>query len=203
MTNPQIDWVRPDGSRVEIFAARGWCSNNVWIFTTNAHTTNIQMNVYASGTGELLLRTNPPSFTAYDFDETPEQIKSEIYIASLAHNTRNVEIPLLRILNYLSLHPKLPRSEANWLYTQLHGRIAEPFTCLVVVLIAIPFGVSGGRRNVFVGVASSIFIVFTYFVLMRLCIAFGSRGWLAPWLAAWLPNLSFAAIALWLMRRVR
>ena len=38
----------------------------------------------------------------------------------------------------------------------------------VVVVIALPFGAAGGRRNVFVGVASSIVICFIYFVLQQL-----------------------------------
>ncbi len=36
--------------------------------------------------------------------------------------------------------------------------LAAPFTCLAVVLIALPFGAKAGRHNVFVGVASSIFL---------------------------------------------
>ncbi len=49
------------------------------------------------------------------------------------------------------------------LNTQLHGRLAAPWTCLVVVFIAIPFGSLSGRRNVLVGVASSILICFVFF----------------------------------------
>ena len=43
------------------------------------------------------------------------------------------------------------------LETQFHRRLAEPWTCLVAVLIALPFGAStNSRRNVLVGVASRI-----------------------------------------------
>jgi lipopolysaccharide export system permease protein len=73
----------------------------------------------------------------------------------------------------------------------------------VVVLIAIPFGAVGGRRNVFVGVASSILICFVYFVLQQVGLALGTSGSLPPWLAAWFPNLSFGLTGLWLTSRVR
>ena len=81
--------------------------------------------------------------------------------------------------------------------------MAAPWTCLVVVLIAIPFGAAGGRRNVYVGVASSIIICFVYFVLLQLGLALGTSGRLPAWLAAWFPNLSFGLAGLWMTARVR
>ena len=67
---------------------------------------------------------------------------------------------------------------------------------MVVVLIAIPFGAVSGRRNVFMGVAGSIVICFAYFVVQQLALALGTGGYLAPWLAGWLPNLSFGLVGL-------
>jgi lipopolysaccharide export system permease protein len=72
-----------------------------------------------------------------------------------------------------------------------------------VVLIAIPFGAASGRRNLFFGVAGSIFICFTFFVLQQVGLALGLGGRLPPWLAAWLPNLIFGAAGLWMTARVR
>jgi lipopolysaccharide export system permease protein len=87
--------------------------------------------------------------------------------------------------------------------TKLHGRLAAPWTCLVVVLIALPFGAMPGRRNVFVGVASSIVICFAYFVLMQLGVAFGAGAYLPPWVAAWAPNVLFAVTGIVLTFRIR
>jgi lipopolysaccharide export system permease protein len=89
------------------------------------------------------------------------------------------------------------------LATQLHGRIASAWTCLVVVLIAIPFGAPSGRRNVFVGVAASIFICFAYIILMRVGLTLGTAGHLPAWLAAWLPNVVFGTTGIVLTSRVR
>ena len=101
--------------------------------------------------------------------------------------------------HYLRLHPNLPPTDSGWLFTKFYGRIAAPWTCLVVVLIAIPFGAATGRRNPFVGVAGSIFICFGYFVIQQVSLALGSGGYLPAWLAAWLPNLIFGALGLALM----
>lgn len=73
----------------------------------------------------------------------------------------------------------------------------------MVVLIAIPFGAAFGRRNVFVGVASSIGICLAYYFLLLGSLALGSGGYLPAWLGAWLPNVSFGLAGLWLTTRVR
>lgn len=153
----------------------------------------------------------PAIFTNYlfkaEFTETPDEIRSEVKISAglsvTARKARRADIPLADLRDYLRLHPQLERGDAAWLYTKLHGRFAAPWTCLVVVLIALPFGVVSGRRNVFAGVASSIFIFFTFFVLSTLGLACGTAGWLPPWLAAWLPNLVFSGIAFFFITRVR
>mgnify|MGYP003399065438 CR=1 FL=1 len=54
-----------------------------------------------------------------------------------------------------------------------------------------------------VGVAATIFICFIYFAFKEVSQAFGTGGYLPPWLAAWLPNALFALVDLWLIHRVR
>jgi lipopolysaccharide export LptBFGC system permease protein LptF len=71
------------------------------------------------------------------------------------------------------------------------------------VLIAVPFGAASGRRNVFVGVASSILICFSFFVLQQFCLALGAGGHMPSWLAGWFPNLAFGIYGLWMTARVR
>jgi lipopolysaccharide export system permease protein len=140
-----------------------------------------------------------------EFQETPEEIQSEINISrGMSLRSRNkADIPISQLVDYLRLHPQPPDSIRPWLYTKLHGRLALPWTCLVVVLIATPFGAASGRRNVFVGVASSLVICFVYFVLQQFGLALGTGGYVPSWLAAWFPNLSFALTGMCMMARIR
>ena len=136
----------------------------------------------------------------------PRVIKSEVKISTLTESFRSlrrVQLSSAEILEYLKLHPRLERRQSRSLRTLLHSRLAAPWICLVVVFIAVPFGVIPGRRNVFVGVASSVFICFLFLILKDLALALGSGGYLPPWVAAWLPNLLFAATGITLMWRVR
>ncbi|HXE42502.1 MAG TPA: LptF/LptG family permease, partial [Candidatus Baltobacteraceae bacterium] len=136
-----------------------------------------------------------------EFSETPREMKIALKIGEYERikKTRTV-IPLKDILDYLQSRPNAPSPKVR---TQLHQHFAEPVMCLVVVLIAIPFGAASGRRNLFFGVAGSIFICFTFIILQKICFALGAEGHLPGWLAAWLPNLIFGATGIFLTTRVR
>ena len=147
----------------------------------------------------LLLTTNVlrmPQFT-----ETPREMKIQWKIGEYERlGSRKTVVPLLDILNYLRMRSG---ADSPWLQTQLQEHFAAPVTCLVVVLIAIPFGAASGRRNLFFGVAGSIFICFAYIVIQKVSIAFGQGGHLPPWLAVWLPNFLFGTTGIILTSRVR
>jgi lipopolysaccharide export system permease protein len=204
MTDVHVIWKLADGSSRWMKAARAVRSNNEWVF--------YQVQEYNEPLESRallvpILQTNRMVFP--EFTETPDEIKSEIKITGADRPQRSgggmalklPELSIREILSYLSLHPQ-PQRESE-LYTKLYGRLAAPWTCLVAVLIAIPFGAGGGRRNVFVGVASSIVICLLYYFLQPLCLTFGSAGYMPPWLAAWLPNLVFGLAGLWMTARVR
>ena len=69
--------------------------------------------------------------------------------------------------------------------------------------VALPFGAATGRRNVYVGVASSILICFTYYVLAQIGLYWGTSGSVWPAFAAWMPNLFFAVLGFVLIFRIR
>jgi lipopolysaccharide export system permease protein len=197
MSDPVVRFTLPDGSRRLLIADRATRIKGVWTFYNAREFQEEEMDV-------PLLRTNilaQPLFT-----ETPEEIHSEIKISAALSTlalkgNRKADLPISEIVNYLRLHPHPPQAAA--VYTKLHGRLAMPWTCLVVVLIAAPFGAASGRRNVFVGVASSILIFFGYFFVQQFCLALGPGGTLPPWVAGWFPNLAFAVAGLWMTAKVR
>jgi lipopolysaccharide export system permease protein len=198
MINPKVFSSQPDGSHVLLAAERGIKTNGVWTFY---HATEYKYPAQTNALPVLVLETNVVARP--QFSETLEEIQSEIKISSGNSLTKakRADVPIVAILNYLRLHPRPAQAAA--LYTKLHGRLAAPWTCLVVVLIAVPFGAASGRRNVFVGVASSILICFSFFVLQQFCLALGAGGHMPSWLAGWFPNLAFGISGLWMTARVR
>ena len=201
MLKPQVNWTLPDGSSHRLYADRAIRITGVWIFFNAAEYSQ------TDASAPLLPSFQTNVLAMPEFTEKPAEIEDEIKISSYQglRNSRRADIPLRVILDHLRLNPNLPRADSRWLFTKFYGRLAAPWTCLVVVLIAIPFGAASGRRNLFVGVAGSIFICFGYFVIQSVSLALGSapNGHLPVWLAAWLPNMIFGATGLVLTARVR
>jgi lipopolysaccharide export system permease protein len=200
MTNVQVTFMLGDGTQAWLFADSGRYAGGNWTFEGVKILQQISPN---DATLYTAVETN--QLTRRDFTEPPEAIRSESKLSGSIgiKRVKEADVPLQALWVYLRYHPDLKDQKHAWFYTKFYGRLAAPWTCFVVVLIAIPFGAPSGRRNVFVGVAGSIFICFAYFVLMQIGLALGSGGWLPAWLAAWLPNLFFSLLAVFLINRVR
>ena len=199
MTRPRVISILPDGTRRWLVAELGMHLGDVWTFYD---VECFELKPREGAEAELTLRTN--MLAAPEFTETPERINRELRINRRlsVRAARATELSIAEVLDYLRLHrDDLTPRDAWWLRTQLQEQMAAPWTCVVVVLIAVPFGATTGRRNVFAGVASGIMICFGYFLLLRLGLALGSGGLLPAWVAAWMPNVTFALLGLWMMRR--
>lgn len=83
-----------------------------------------------------------------------------------------------------------------------HSILSGPFICLVVIAVAIPFAVAGGRINPMVGVAKTFGLFLAFFFLSSVCSAFGVSGALYPVVAAWLPTVLTAGWAIPKLRSV-
>jgi lipopolysaccharide export system permease protein len=196
-----VDWKLADGSRRSLFAERAIYTNGVWTFY---QVSGVKQQPVVNSPQVPLPKAEVLPMP--EFTETPEEIRSEINITDrFSHPTKThrADIPIMDILKYLQLHPRPDPQIRSWLYTKLHGRVAGPFACFVVVLLAVPFAAGSGRRNVFVGVAASIVIFFIYYLLQQFGFAYGQAGRIPAWFAAWFPNLLFGIGGLWLMARAR
>jgi lipopolysaccharide export system permease protein len=199
LAHAKIQWSLGNGSNEVIVAPSGAYVGGQWNF--------YDAIVWRSRGNEPPVYAGSNAVIRQSFPETPAWIQSEIKVNSLtpsdAAKGQGTQLSIREILEFIKLHSRISREKKAMLLTQLNGRLAAPFTCLAVVLIALPFGARAGRHNVFVGVASSIFICFGYFVLQRLSVGLGVGGYLPPVVAAWLPNVICGATGLVLLSRMR
>jgi len=82
-------------------------------------------------------------------------------------------------------------------------KLAYPFVCLIMTLIAIPFATTMGRSGTMAGIAVGIGLALFYWGTINISAALGAGGLMAPTLAAWAPNLLFGAGAAYLVLTVR
>jgi lipopolysaccharide export system permease protein len=68
-----------------------------------------------------------------------------------------------------------------------------------VVCIAAPLGIGYSRRGVLSSVATAVMLVFLMNFLVHFFLALGEGDRVSAWIAAWTPNIFFAAIGLYLL----
>jgi LPS export ABC transporter permease LptF/LPS export ABC transporter permease LptG len=92
--------------------------------------------------------------------------------------------------------------DATGLRVQLHRKLAFPMVGVIMTLIAIPFSFVIARRGALYGIGISIVIGIVYWALLGTFEALGNNALLAPWLAAWAPNLFFGTTGVYLLLTV-
>ena len=86
---------------------------------------------------------------------------------------------------------------------QLERKLSFPFVAVIMTLIAVPFAVTTGRRGALYGVGVGIVLAMLYWGATSVFGALGTAAVLPAILAAWAPNLLFAAGAAYLLLTVR
>jgi lipopolysaccharide export system permease protein len=90
--------------------------------------------------------------------------------------------------------------------TDLFGRTAFPFVCLIMALIGITMSLTGaGTRGTGLvkGVGYSLLVGFLYWATHSVALAFGRSDVVPPLLAGWTANILFLSFAGYLFLRVR
>ena len=106
-------------------------------------------------------------------------------------------------LTFLDLYRKIDLLQAEGYSTtrhqvDMHNHITAPFSCLVMVLLGIPFALHRGRSASLAAViVISVLIGVTYFILNSVSTVFGYSGILSPVIATWAGNIIFALIGIW------
>jgi len=80
---------------------------------------------------------------------------------------------------------------------EFHQRLALPFACIAFALVGLPLGVTTNRGGRSTGLVLSLVLMFAYYMSF----VGGLRAGLSPGLGAWLPNIVFSALGIFLLVR--
>ena len=141
--------------------------------------------------GNITSEESAESLVITDWSETPFRLAST--------NMRADFLSLPELRDYIHFNSDFPRNLLAPFATHLQYRIALPWTCFVVVLIAAPLAIGFSRGGILSSVAAAIGLMFANNFMAHFFLALGEGNRVAPWAAAWTPNVLFAIIGLLLL----
>jgi lipopolysaccharide export system permease protein len=142
--------------------------------------------------GNIVSERIEPNVVIRHWSETPYRLQSANQRAEL------MSVPELS--DYLNFNSDFPRTLLAPFHTHWHYRLALPWGCMVVTLIAAPLGVGFSRRGILASVAIAILLTFALNFSTHLFLALGEGDRVPGWVAGWMPVIVFSAIGLYLLQ---
>ncbi len=93
------------------------------------------------------------------------------------------------------------QESARWL-VDFYGKIAFPFSSVIVVLFGVPFSSVKRRGGLGVEFGIALAVCFLYMIFLKISQAFGYNGDLDPLLTAWMANIIFLVAGVYNLIRV-
>jgi lipopolysaccharide export system permease protein len=129
------------------------------------------------------------------FDEPPRSL--------LIEPKRPEEMGYQELGAYIETLDRSGSSDVKKLQVDQAIKIALPVACIVIALFGAPLAMTNPRAGAAWGIAISLGTTVLYLLMINLSKAVGSTGVISPVLSAWIPNMVFLVLGLWLMVRVR
>jgi lipopolysaccharide export system permease protein len=98
------------------------------------------------------------------------------------------EMNFSKLMKFINKN-KLDKEKQNEIRIALYDKLALPLMTLAFVLIGVPLAITPPRVRYNRGFLFSILIIFAYYLIRAFSISVGEAGSLAPFLAAWMPNI--------------
>lgn len=160
-----------------------------WVFV------NGRELLFDSETGDPLRSLPFEKKTFETFDEDPNLM--------LGLHKEPKELSLFELRRIIEAVPPEENPAVHAYEVRYLSLLAAPFSCLVVVGIAVPFAVSGVRTSPMIGVSKCLGFFAIFYVLISVASILGERQIIPTVLAAWLPNLVMLLLAVRLFRKAR
>ncbi len=132
------------------------------------------------------------NFDAYELNlglPTTNQLEKE---AMVGHRELSISLLLQQIKDFEK--KGLPTHAAK---VELSKKFAIPFTCLLFGLLGAPLGIHSSRGGKSGSFATSIVVIFLYYVGLIFMQNMGKSGEIEPYLSVWLPNIIVLGIIIY------
>ncbi|MEA2012469.1 MAG: LptF/LptG family permease [Verrucomicrobiota bacterium] len=182
-----IKQFRPDGTIDWELRAKTsrYTEDRKWIF--------METSIYQYDKSGMLLAKPPKRLKKYvknDFSENPNEIYNSLRPL--------YELSSRELYKLLKNQPNLAISTKQRIKTTIYYRILFPFSCLIMVLMAIPFSMSSKRQGIAVNLGLAIAFMLIYYTLLQFFTLLGKQNTMPPLLAISTPILFFLCFGVWL-----
>ena len=178
----------PSGALLNAIFARNAAWNpetGVWQFT--------QAWEYRFTSGQPAQRLAHPERIYRELIEMRDPIWPETPGTILSNRLDPEHLGVPELVSWLRTNEALPGAARARFEVAKHWRVALPFRCFLMVLIAAPLGIVASRRNMLGGVSAAVGLFILAFFLSTVVLKAGEGAYLPPMAAAWGVNLVFGA----------
>jgi lipopolysaccharide export LptBFGC system permease protein LptF len=190
----RLSFDRPDGSRhLDITCQTAQYLDGMWWLSFPIYRYFDELSAPIEDPYPALSSLSLRSFP--DFDETPRDF--------LLMNKQWQYYTTRDMVNYLKKHPNIDGHDRASRRYDIAARLVAPFSCIVIILFAIPAGVVTGRQSVFKGVIVAVAMFFGFYAADMICMGLAKKMLLPVPIAVILPNLAFLTAGLVLFHRQR
>lgn len=188
MTSVEIHQLKADQTpQFDIYAERAEWTNDTWQLR--------DVILYDYREIPPVVTRNIPETNFPFLTETPARLAME--------GKKPDQLTAKELRRYLRAQKRAGQANLARHAVTLHYRYAFPFTCFIVVWLAVPLGMRASRRGPMLGVGMALLLVVAFYFVSHFALAFGNGERLPPVLAAWLTNIIFAGVGTYLFWRAR
>lgn len=167
----------------QLFAARAAYTNGRWMGFKGW-----QQNFTVATGGYAAFPQQPLSLEPPDYFETAAPLAEMMTVPQLKRYIDQLSASGLNVVP---------------LTIDLQKKLAFPFVTVVMTLLAIPFGMTTGKRGTLYGIGIGIVLALSYWIVGGVFAAVGKAGVLTPVMAGWAPNILAAGSAVYLLLTAR
>jgi lipopolysaccharide export system permease protein len=177
--------------RREIFAEEAEWNGSLWVLK------NMRITVFDERQDPVQEVVADSTWTPMQPGESPADpttlIRREYRPEELSRSELAARLALLPVGNSEQARKR------NRYEVMFHQKLALPWTSLIFGAFAIPLGVRPQRSSRSIGIGLSLLFILIYYVLMTVGMILGESGKMSAHLGAWLPNLIFGTMGLFLL----
>lgn len=135
------------------------------------------------------------AFTNKKFNFTPEDIKYDEYVKD--------KLTTKELKRFIIMEEKRGSDGISALKVELYRRSATAFAVIVLTMIGVFIASRKNRGGIGLQLAMGVILAFLYILLDKFSTVFATNGNFYPAIAAWLPNIIFILVAIYLYKKAQ